>query len=50
MKWLKQSDCDTNGKPSWRSIVQAVGKKSGGDNMFLAVKISQNHLLDSQRK
>ena len=42
--WLKQN-CDEKkfGKPSWRSLVEAVGHSLGGHNTALAKQMAKNH-------
>jgi hypothetical protein len=42
--WLnKKYDEKKHGPPTWRMLVEAVNKKSGGDNHELAKQIALNH-------
>ena len=42
--WLaKQYNVEKFGPPTWRMLVEAVNKKSGGDNHELAKQIALNH-------
>ena len=42
--WLRQRyDVKKHGVPTWRMLVEAVDKKSGGDNHELAKQIASNH-------
>ena len=42
--WLNQEyDVKKHGAPTWRMLVEAVDKKSGGDNHELAKQIASNH-------
>ena len=42
--WLNQEyDVKKHGPPTWRMLVEAVGKKGGGDNHELAKQIAENH-------
>ena len=42
--WLKQKyDEKKHGPPTWRMLVDAVSKKTGGDNHELAKRIALNH-------
>ena len=42
--WLnREYDVKNNGPPTWRMLVEAVYKKSGGDNQELAKHIALNH-------
>ena len=42
--WLNQEyNVQKHGAPTWRMLVKAVGKKSGGDNHELAKQIASNH-------
>jgi hypothetical protein len=43
--WLnKKYDEKKHGPPTWRMLVEAVNKKTGGDNDELAKQIALNHL------
>ena len=42
--WLHQTyKVDKYGPPTWRQLVQAVDKKTGGDNHELAKQIASSH-------
>ena len=42
--WLKKEyDVERFGPPTWRMLVEAVNKKSGGNNYELAKQIALNH-------
>ena len=42
--WLKKKyNVEKFGPPTWRMLVEAVNKKSGGNNYELAKQISLNH-------
>lgn len=42
--WLnKQYNVERFGPPTWRMLVEAVNKKSGGNNYELAKQIASNH-------
>ena len=42
--WLKKEyNVESFGPPTWRMLVEAVNKKSGGNNYELAKQIAQNH-------
>ena len=42
--WLQQKyNVQKYGFPSWRSLVEAVDKESGGNNHALARRIAHNH-------
>ena len=42
--WLHQKYCiERFGPPTWRMLVEAVDKKSGGNNHDLAKEIASNH-------
>ena len=42
--WLNQDyDVKKHGPPTWKLLVEAVNKKSGGDNHELAKQIASNH-------
>ena len=42
--WLNQMyDAKKHGPPTWRMLVEAVNKKTGGDNHELAKQIALNH-------
>ena len=42
--WLNQQyDVKNCGYPTWRRLVEAIDKKSGGDNHELAKQIALNH-------
>lgn len=42
--WLQQKyNVERFGKPTWRALVEAVNKKTGGDNQDLAKEIASNH-------
>ena len=42
--WLKKEyNVERFGPPTWRMLVEAVNKKSGGNNYELAKQIAQNH-------
>jgi hypothetical protein len=42
--WLNQKDDEKkHNPPTWRMLVEAVNKKSGGDNHELAKQIALNH-------
>ena len=42
--WLNQKyDKKKHGPPTWRMLVEAVDRKSGGDNHELAKQIALNH-------
>ena len=42
--WLNQKyDEKKHGPPTWRMLVEAVSKKTGGDNHELAKQIAFNH-------
>ena len=42
--WLKkQYNVGRFGPPTWRMLVEAVNKKSGGNNLELAKQIASNH-------
>ena len=42
--WLNQKyDKKKHGPPTWRMLVEAVSKESGGDNHELAKQIALNH-------
>ena len=44
--WLQQKyDVQRYGIPSWRKLVEAVDKESGGNNHALAKRIASNHLF-----
>ena len=46
--WLNQKyDVKKHGPPTWRMLVEAVDKKSGGDNHELAKQIAINHQAGS---
>ena len=46
--WLnRQYDVKKHGPPTWRMLVEAVDKKSGGDNHELAKQIAVNHQTGS---
>ena len=49
--WLRQKyKVDKYGKPTWRILVQAVDKKTGGDNHELAKQIASSHLAGKSAK
>ena len=42
--WLnREYDVKKHGPPTWRMLVEAVDRKSGGDNHELAKEIASNH-------
>jgi hypothetical protein len=42
--WLQQKyDTERFGPPTWRTLVEAVDQKAGGNNNELAKKIASNH-------
>ena len=42
--WLNQKDDEKkHGPPTWRMLVEAVSKETGGDNHELAKQIAVNH-------
>ena len=42
--WLKQNyDLKKYGQPSWKSLVEAVHHRGGGNNAALAKKIAEQH-------
>ena len=42
--WLnREYNVKEHGSPTWRMLVEAVDKKSGGDNHELAKQIALNH-------
>ena len=44
LMWLNQQyDVNKHGPPTWRMLVEAVDKKSGGNNHELAKQIAANH-------
>ena len=46
--WLNQKyDKKKHGPPTWRMLVEAVSKETGGDNHELAKKIAVNHSAGS---
>ena len=46
LKWLKQNyDVYKFGPPTWKMLVDAVGKHAGGNNKALAKKIASKHPL-----
>ena len=46
--WLNQQyDVKKHGPPTWKVLVEAVNKKSGGDNCELAKQIASKHPADT---
>ena len=44
--WLKKEyNVERFGPPTWRMLVEAVNKKTGGNNYELAKQIAQNHQI-----
>ena len=42
--WLKNKyNVENFGPPTWRMLVEAINKKTGGNNYELAKQIAQNH-------
>ena len=42
--WLKKKyNVESFGPPTWRMLVEAINKKTGGNNYELAKQIAQNH-------
>ena len=42
--WLKQAyDVEKHGQPSWRTLVQAVNSRAGGEDPALAREIADSH-------
>ena len=45
--WLnREYDVKKHGPPTWKVLVEAVNKKSGGDNHELAKQIASKHPVD----
>ena len=45
--WLKGDYSeDQHGPPSWRTLVAAVDKPSGGNHTALALEIAKNHMCE----
>ena len=44
-RWLRGGDYDTkkHGRPTWRSLVEAVANPAGGDDHALAMDIAEKH-------
>ena len=44
LQWLKQKyEVEEFGPPTWRMLVEAVDKETGGNNHELAKEIAHNH-------
>lgn len=44
LEWLRQNyNVKKHGKPTWKMLVEAVGKPSGGNNHCLAEEIASKH-------
>ena len=45
LMWLRQRyNTEKYGPPTWKMLIEAVGKESGGNNKALAKKIAKNRL------
>ena len=50
LMWLDQKyNVERFGRPTWRMLVEAVDKKTGGNNHDLAKKLASNHPAGKMR-